>query len=464
VGTHTIKIEGKGTGTQVTFDIVNGPTERTIFNFTGPNGVSCPDLISYVPAAEAPVANNSPVTPRPVQGGDTSFPLKISASSNTVQWCDPVTFSVSDTTGTGQLYISFNGPGMPPQVTKWGITIANLVRPAAPSMDWTYTWDTSEHYDGFTKQAAGYTVYAFDENQVHVISMPLQMKGDKLVNGQCPGTVVDYWISGVASGTTLSCTSPSNVITFSGSTGSAVTAGTPVQLKIFNVPTSGLQDLPQSGILIGSTNTDNSGLWKYTWNGYVPGYTLRNGQEYLVKDMLSDTMYTKISFIYQCPTQQCSSNQTNCNGICIMPQNDPSNCGMCGHVCLQGQTCQNGQCVATTGTPTCSAGAMLCNGQCVFVLSNPNNCGSCGNVCVGGQTCVYDTCRCNSGQMFCNGQCIDIMQNSNNCGACGAACGANQYCLNAKCTDKVQGVVTTSAVRKYVPVTTTLTLQIPVPR
>ena len=58
-GTHTIKIEGKGTATQVTFDIVNGPTESITFDFADPKGITCQDLIAKPPAAPSLVVDNT---------------------------------------------------------------------------------------------------------------------------------------------------------------------------------------------------------------------------------------------------------------------------------------------------------------------------------------------------------------------------------------------------------------------
>ena len=45
-GIHTVKIEGEGNKTEVTFSIESGPTERTVFDFGSPEGVSCQDLIT----------------------------------------------------------------------------------------------------------------------------------------------------------------------------------------------------------------------------------------------------------------------------------------------------------------------------------------------------------------------------------------------------------------------------------
>jgi hypothetical protein len=74
-----------------------------------------------------------------------------------------------------------------------------------------------------------------------------------------------------------------------------VSPGTLVTLKVFNWPGSGTRE-----IFIGNTDVRNDHSWEYTWNGYVPGYTFTNGQEFMVKNMLPGGRYTKVDFVYQC--------------------------------------------------------------------------------------------------------------------------------------------------------------------
>jgi hypothetical protein len=105
---------------------------------------------------------------------------------------------------------------------------------------------------------------------------------------QCPVPTQYLWVSGGLSNSELSCDPPNNTLLFSGNTYVAP-AGTPVQLKLFNVPNSGTQDIPPEGILIGSTNVRNGGSYEYRWNGDVPGYRLRNGQEYMANAMFPDS-------------------------------------------------------------------------------------------------------------------------------------------------------------------------------
>jgi PKD repeat protein len=110
----------------------------------------------------------------------------------------------------------------------------------------------------------------------------------------------DYSISAKSSNTVLFCSAPNNVLTISGSTGSAVSPGAIILLKVFNKPGSGIQDLPADGILIASRITQNDGSWEYSWNGNVPGYTLTNGQTYGVKCILPSGKYTIVGFVYEC--------------------------------------------------------------------------------------------------------------------------------------------------------------------
>jgi hypothetical protein len=102
----------------------------------------------------------------------------------------------------------------------------------------------------------------------------------------------------------------------------------------------------------------------------------------------------------------CPYGYTNCNGNCVNVQSDPSNCGSCGHTCLNGQTtCRGSQCeaaaaeivatrVAGGSVLACRAsGKFWCNNACTDIHIDNNNCGSCGTVCTGGSTCNNGECR-----------------------------------------------------------------------
>ncbi len=54
----------------------------------------------------------------------------------------------------------------------------------------------------------------------------------------------------------------------------------------------------------------------------------------------------------------CTGNQTACDGGCVNTQNDPNNCGTCGHACGSGLLCSGGQC-----STTCNPPETTCNGS-----------------------------------------------------------------------------------------------------
>ena len=78
---------------------------------------------------------------------------------------------------------------------------------------------------------------------------------------------------------------------------------------------------------------------------------------------------------------------------------DSSNCGMCGHACSIGQSCNNGVCA-------CGSGTLTCNNACV--PSDSSNCGSCGHTCTTGQVCSNNACStsCSTGQTQCGTACV----------------------------------------------------------
>jgi hypothetical protein len=85
---------------------------------------------------------------------------------------------------------------------------------------------------------------------------------------------------------------------------------------------------------------------------------------------------------------QCSGNQKMCNGFCTDTSMDNANCGNCGVMCTNGQTCSNSQC----GGGNCTGNQKMCNGTCTDTSSDNNNCGNCGVKCTNGQTCSNSMC------------------------------------------------------------------------
>ncbi len=110
---------------------------------------------------------------------------------------------------------------------------------------------------------------------------------------------------------------------------------------------------------------------------------------------------------------------TACMDGCFDLVTDNSNCGVCGHVCSLGTTCQGGVCAAI-----CSGGSVMCGGTCADIQSDEYNCGRCGYVCGAGYSCVYGACQldCPAGTTACAGACRDLRIDVANCGACGKVC------------------------------------------
>ena len=288
VGTHAIKIEGGGNSTQVAFDIANGPTERIIFDFTRPAGVSCSDLISYI---NIPPAEGSTIP------SHTDVNWWISArTSNSVLSCN--------TPNNTMQFMGNTGPAVTPE-TKVNLKLFNVPNSGIQDIPlegiligstntkndggWEYTWNGAPYY--LLRNNQEYMVKAMLPDGTYTKLSFLY---------QCPVPTQYLWVSGGLSNTELSCDPPNNTLQFSGNTYVAP-AGTLVQLKLFDLPDSGTHDLPLDGILIGSTNTRNDGSYEYRWNGNVPGYRLKNGQEYFMKAVFPDSgLSTGGSFRYMC--------------------------------------------------------------------------------------------------------------------------------------------------------------------
>jgi hypothetical protein len=86
----------------------------------------------------------------------------------------------------------------------------------------------------------------------------------------------------------------------------------------------------------------------------------------------------------------CPASYIVCNGQCVHPAYDISNCGACGSVCGAGKTCVSGVCQTPS---SCPAFYITCGGACVYPASDVNNCGSCGYACgSGAKYCVSGVC------------------------------------------------------------------------
>jgi len=112
----------------------------------------------------------------------------------------------------------------------------------------------------------------------------------------------------------------------------------------------------------------------------------------------------------------CPANRTMCSGNCVDTASDNNHCGMCGTMCSNGNTCQNGRCA-------CAPGTHLCGTQCVSNM-DPNNCGSACTPCAapdaGTATCDGVSCgtACGPGTHNCSGACVSDTSTS----SCGTSC------------------------------------------
>jgi hypothetical protein len=190
-----------------------------------------------------------------------------------------------------------------------------------------------------------------------------------------------------------------------------------------------------------------------------------------------------------CPTGSSTGARFACKDL----NNDPNNCGDCGHVCPQGGICQAAECHCPPNKPYEKNGQCLqnpcdhgfdpvndnsaqgyscqClppkelspNGNCIINVCSANNqiqtntissaastSGgiACGNQCCsappnGTPVCSQDgqcSFTCNSGFTACNGQCIDTTSDPANCGGCGNACaaptGGTATCNSGQCSQE----------------------------
>jgi hypothetical protein len=273
-GTHTIRIEGKRNNTQIMFEIANGPTESRPFSFSSPETIPTPTPIPNMDYS--------------IMGGVSNDVLSCSAPDNALTFTGSTGSAVPSGTVIQLKVFNKTGSGTQDLPTD-GILIGSTNTRNDGS--WEYSWDG---------KVPGYVLKNGQEYAVKYL-LPSGKYTIVKFTYQCAGTDdIDYSIMGGVSNDVLSCSAPDNSLTFTGSTGSAVPSETVIQLKVFNKPGSGIQDLPAEGILIGSTNTRNDGSWEYSWDGNVPGYSLTKGQEYGVKCILPSGKYTLVGFVYQC--------------------------------------------------------------------------------------------------------------------------------------------------------------------
>src|SRR5206468_4019646 len=118
-----------------------------------------------------------------------------------------------------------------------------------------------------------------------------------------------------------------------------------------------------------------------------------------------------------------------CNGVAV-PDDDPKNCGACGHACRADQSCTKAACVCPAGSPN------DCGGACTDTKTDGVNCGACGTACGPNRVCKDGACACPDASKgtYCDAAgCIDSATDANNCGGCGKTCGTAQACSGGTC-------------------------------
>jgi hypothetical protein len=130
-----------------------------------------------------------------------------------------------------------------------------------------------------------------------------------------------------------------------------------------------------------------------------------------------------------------------CGDLCKDTRIDPDNCGGCATLCsganLTGRACVTGACQGTCNSAEGDTWDDCINGLqldgCETSLMTADNCGSCGNVCPDIQTCQYITgsyqCACPVGQTWCTDHCADLTASNTDCGGCGTGCNTDQECV-----------------------------------
>ncbi|MBN9164423.1 MAG: hypothetical protein BGO98_24190 [Myxococcales bacterium 68-20] len=134
------------------------------------------------------------------------------------------------------------------------------------------------------------------------------------------------------------------------------------------------------------------------------------------------------------------------NGCEVNARSDKSNCGGCGRVCAEGETCSDGACINTCkqqGLPD------TCGGRCTNLEIDDRNCGTCGTECdpagpglpalpadmyygCGSGKCNAAKCS-DSGKSNCNRDlsdgCEATLKTNDHCTSCNDACSTGKNCL-----------------------------------
>lgn len=119
------------------------------------------------------------------------------------------------------------------------------------------------------------------------------------------------------------------------------------------------------------------------------------------------------------------------DGICADVLGDANHCGGCNSACSGPNTwCSNGIC-------DCKLGFGKALNSCVNFQNDPTNCGMAGNMCMDIEVCENGNCKasCSAGMSTCSRSCTNTKSDPANCGMCGISCGGNQICSGGLCAD-----------------------------
>lgn len=149
-------------------------------------------------------------------------------------------------------------------------------------------------------------------------------------------------------------------------------------------------------------------------------------------------------------------------GGCVDLRSDQNNCGVCGHRCRPGETCEPselgapGRCNCQwapdgSACPTGPCWSCCPSVGCVNTCSDLHHCGDCGTDCASGarplgDVCIEGQCLCGEVAEVCQGEeictdisssegcgCADLQGDPNNCGSCGVACNPSEICVDGDC-------------------------------
>jgi len=131
---------------------------------------------------------------------------------------------------------------------------------------------------------------------------------------------------------------------------------------------------------------------------------------------------------------ECPAGQHRCDGRCV--SNDST--ATCGGSCTP-CAAPSGATATCDGTRcgfSCPRGSSMCDGRCVNTSSDNNHCGTCGRMCMDGSTCQGGECGCPTGWHACNGQCARNTSPATcgtSCTPCVAPQGGSVSCDGTRC-------------------------------